>query len=652
MRFSIFFVFFFGMTCSSISGQGRMGDIIQLRCDSILNLLVQEKDPDRKADLILSFYATSIDGFPLQLLVLSQKLLDLSRKNNDVFSESAALSAAGQAYRITGSYVKALELHRQALAVAEKSGNKILIGFALNQMAHIYKDRLENDKALALYYEALRDFRDAGREDIWFPSMNLGVVYYNMGNNDSALYYSYEGLRKIYNTPGSGNQSAIFSNIAGIYSKKNFPDSVRKYFKLALNLAFSTQSPRYMNGTCIAIAEHFSRHGQQDSAAFYFKKAVEVVTGTEMNTMVLKPALKLTEYYQNINPDSTVKYWKVYSAANDSINSLRANQQIQMLTFEEEQRKRDIESAQSAYRNSVRTRLLLGGLAVFLLAVIVLYRNNRQKQKSNAKLEKTVAELKATQSQLIQSEKMASLGELTAGIAHEIQNPLNFVNNFSELSNELISEMVDEVERGNTGEVKAIAKDVQQNLEKILHHGKRADAIVKGMLQHSRAGSGQKEPTDINALCDEYIRLAYHGLRAKDKSFNANFETRFDEGIGKINVLPQDMGRVILNLINNAFYAVSERKKLAEQGYDPMVTIATRKLGDRVEISVKDNGTGIPQSILDKIFQPFYTTKPTGQGTGLGLSLSYDIVKAHGGELKVDTKENEGSTFIIQLPTA
>ncbi len=652
MRFSIFFVFFFGMTCSSISGQGRMGDIIQLRCDSILNLLVQEKDPDRKADLILSFYATSIDGFPLQLLVLSQKLLDLSRKNNDVFSESAALSAAGQAYRITGSYVKALELHRQALAVAEKSGNKILIGFALNQMAHIYKDRLENDKALALYYEALRDFRDAGREDIWFPSMNLGVVYYNMGNNDSALYYSYEGLRKIYNTPGSGNQSAIFSNIAGIYSKKNFPDSVRKYFKLALNLAFSTQSPRYMNGTCIAIAEHFSRHGQQDSAAFYFKKAVEVVTGTEMNTMVLKPALKLTEYYQNINPDSTVKYWKVYSAANDSINSLRANQQIQMLTFEEEQRKRDIESAQSAYRNSVRTRLLLGGLAVFLLAAIVLFRNNRQKQKSNAKLEKTVAELKATQSQLIQSEKMASLGELTAGIAHEIQNPLNFVNNFSELSNELISEMVDEVERGNTGEVKAIAKDVQQNLEKILHHGKRADAIVKGMLQHSRAGSGQKEPTDINALCDEYIRLAYHGLRAKDKSFNANFETRFDEGIGKINVLPQDMGRVILNLINNAFYAVSERKKLAEQGYDPMVTIATRKLGDRVEISVKDNGTGIPQSILDKIFQPFYTTKPTGQGTGLGLSLSYDIVKAHGGELKVDTKENEGSTFIIQLPTA
>jgi len=561
MRFSIIFVFFFGMTCSSISGQGRMGDIIQLRCDSILNLLVKEKDPDRKADLILAFYGTSIDGFPLQLLVLSQKLLDLSRKNNDEFCESAALSAAGQAYRITGSYVKALELHRQALAVAEKTGNKILIGFALNQMGHIYKDRLENDKALALYSEALRNFKEAGRDDIWYPSMNKGVVYYNMGNNDSALYYSYEGLQMIYKTPSSGNQSAIFSNIAGVYSKKNIPDSVRKYFTLALNLAYNTQSPRYMNGTYIAIAEHFNRRGQQDSAAYYFKKAVEVVTGTEMNTMVLKPALKLTEYYQNINSDSTVKYWKVYSAANDSINNLRANQQIQMLTFEEEQRKRDIEQAQSTYRNRVRTRLLLGGLAVFLLAAIVLYRNNRQKQKSNSKLEKTVAELKATQSQLIQSEKMASLGELTAGIAHEIQNPLNFVNNFSEVNKELIAELLEEAAKGNTDEIVNIAQDIRDNSEKINYHGKRADAIVKGMLQHSRTSSGQKESTDINALCDEYLRLAYHGLRAKDKSFNATMKTSFDATIGKVNIIPQDIGRVVLNLITNAFYAVNEKAK-------------------------------------------------------------------------------------------
>jgi len=271
---------------------------------------------------------------------------------------------------------------------------------------------------------------------------------------------------------------------------------------------------------------------------------------------------------------------------------------------------------------------------------------NRQ----TAEIRTTLDNLKTTQSQLIQSEKMASLGELTAGIAHEIQNPLNFVNNFSEVSNELLDEMKTKLDDGNTEEAKSLADDVKQNLEKILHHGKRADAIVKGMLQHSRSSSGQKESTDINTLADEYLRLAYHGLRAKDKSFNAAMKTDYDESIGLIKVMPQDMGRVILNLITNAFYAVTERKKLQPEGYEPVVAVATKKLNDRIEVSVKDNGTGIPQKVLDKIFQPFFTTKPTGQGTGLGLSLSYDIVKAHNGELKLETREGEGTTFIISIP--
>jgi signal transduction histidine kinase len=267
-------------------------------------------------------------------------------------------------------------------------------------------------------------------------------------------------------------------------------------------------------------------------------------------------------------------------------------------------------------------------------------------------LQQALNELKLTQEQLVQSEKMASLGELTAGIAHEIQNPLNFVNNFSEVSNELIVEMNDELDKGDIKEAKVIASDIKQNLEKILHHGKRADGIVKGMLQHSRSSSGVKEPTDINALADEYLRLTFHGLRAKDKSFNAKFETDFDTTIGKINVVPQDIGRVILNLINNAFYAVAEKKKQNGKHYEPAISVVTNKANGKVEIKVRDNGNGIPQKVLDKIFQPFFTTKPTGQGTGLGLSLSYDIVKAHGGELKVETKEGEGSEFIIQLPNA
>jgi signal transduction histidine kinase len=278
------------------------------------------------------------------------------------------------------------------------------------------------------------------------------------------------------------------------------------------------------------------------------------------------------------------------------------------------------------------------------------YEDFNKLETAKQQVDKTLVDLKQAQQQLVQSEKMASLGELTAGIAHEIQNPLNFVNNFSEVSNELLDEMKEEIEKGNVEDAKAIALDVKQNLEKILHHGKRADGIVKGMLQHSRSSGGVKEPTDINILADEYLRLAYHGLRAKDKSFNASMKTEFDESLKKINIIPQDIGRVILNLITNAFYVVTEKKKQEGDGYEPLVSVSTKKENGSVSIIVKDNGNGIPQKVLDKIFQPFFTTKPTGQGAVLGLSLSYDIVKAHGGELKVETKEGEGSEFIITVP--
>ncbi|HEX8334611.1 MAG TPA: ATP-binding protein [Segetibacter sp.] len=270
--------------------------------------------------------------------------------------------------------------------------------------------------------------------------------------------------------------------------------------------------------------------------------------------------------------------------------------------------------------------------------------------KQKEELEHAMHELRSTQQQLIQSEKMASLGELTAGIAHEIQNPLNFVNNFSDVNAELLEELQEELATGNKQEAMSLANDIKENEQKINHHGKRADAIVKGMLQHSRANAGKKEPTDINALADEYLRLSYHGLRAKDKSFNATLETDFDDSIGKINVVPQDMGRVLLNLFTNAFYEVNEKKKKLNGAFEPTVSVRTSIVASKLQISVKDNGNGIPQKILDKIYQPFYTTKPTGEGTGLGLSLSYDIIKAHGGEMKVETKEGEGAEFIIHLP--
>jgi signal transduction histidine kinase len=297
----------------------------------------------------------------------------------------------------------------------------------------------------------------------------------------------------------------------------------------------------------------------------------------------------------------------------------------------------------------------LVGTNVTIFLILLVYENS--KNRALESVQKKNSDLISTQAQLIQAEKMASLGELTAGIAHEIQNPLNFVNNFSDVNAELIDEMQLEMEQGNLEDAKAIANDIKGNELKINHHGKRADAIVKGMLQHSRINNGIKEPTDINALAEEYLRLAYHGLRAKDKSFNATLKTEFDPSIGQINAIPQDLGRVVLNLINNAFYAVSEKQQQQPVGYQPTVTVSTNVVippagGPRVvKISVADNGNGIPQKVLDKIYQPFFTTKPSGQGTGLGLSMSYEIVtKGHGGELKVETIEGEGSVFAILLP--
>jgi len=354
--------------------------------------------------------------------------------------------------------------------------------------------------------------------------------------------------------------------------------------------------------------------------------------------------------------------YKLYAAYRDSLQKkefekkeLQAKMQRE---FDKKQAQQQIEKEKEDRRNSIRQVLLIAFLLAFVTIAVAFYIAYKREQKrknlvhtQKRKIENTLSELRLTQAQLIHSEKMASLGELTAGIAHEIQNPLNFVNNFSEVNKELIEELKSQKSKLKSEEQDEILTDIDQNLEKISFHGKRADAIVKGMLQHSRSSTGQLEPTDINALCDEYLRLAYHGLRANDKSFNAKLETDFDNRIGNINIVPQDIGRVILNLINNAFYAVSAKALAsADSGYQPTVSVSTKKNNGKVEIKVIDNGGGIPQDIVDKIFQPFFTTKPTGQGTGLGLSLAYDIVKAHGGEIKVDTKEKEGSEFILLLP--
>ena len=442
-------------------------------------------------------------------------------------------------------------------------------------------------------------------------------------------------------------------------------DSAIYFYRIAM--AAALKGKRYDNyyGFMFSMADAYNKNKQFDSAFKYAYSTYQAAIQYSYAGLITSSSGLLAGLYnQQKQYDSVVKYMTVESKYKDSIFGQEALKSIQALTSEEQlkalEKQREIEEAIKEYKATLKNYFFIAGLLLLLIIIGLMYRVNKQRMKSKKQIETAYDNLKSTQSQLIQSEKMASLGELTAGIAHEIQNPLNFVNNFSEVSTELLDEMKDALQKDDKNEAIAIAGDIKENLQKITHHGKRADAIVKGMLQHSQSSSGVKEPTDINKLADEYFWLAYHGLRSKDKSFNATMKTDFDESLGKINIIPQDIGRVILNLITNAFYAVNEKKKaptLKGENYEPTVTVSTRRISSPphggaggLQLSVIDNGNGIPQKVLDKIFQPFFTTKPTGQGTGLGLSLAYDIVKAHGGELKVETKEGEGSEFIIQLP--
>jgi signal transduction histidine kinase len=443
-------------------------------------------------------------------------------------------------------------------------------------------------------------------------------------------------------------------NLARAYAGKGMWDSAFIFAHQSIAINQADNYIRSLVSSYYGVSYLFGRQNNKDSSLFYANKSLEAARITGLPGSLQAAYQCLSKAYQlNNKTDSAFRYEQLSNKFNDSLKNARINSltKYQKFSFDEQLRLKKLDEEKTAYANKMNMLGLIGLLGGILLVALFLYRNNRQKQKANKVLESTLENLKSTQSQLVQSEKMASLGELTAGIAHEIQNPLNFVNNFSEVNKELLTEMNEEIEKGNFDEVKALAKNVTDNEEKINFHGKRADAIVKGMLQHSRSSNGVKESTDINALADEYLRLAYHGLRAKDKSFNATMKTEFDESIGNINIIPQDMGRVILNLITNAFYVVDEKKKQAPTGYEPLVTVSTKKINGKVEVKVLDNGNGIPQKVLDKIFQPFFTTKPTGQGTGLGLSMSYDIVTTgHGGELKVETKEGEGTEFIIILP--
>ena len=564
------------------------------------------------------------------------------------------LSQSAFCFSFIGEWAKATMDANEAIRLCENNNSGKLL-FLYNIMVINSFTKEDNKEALGWLQKALHNpvFLSGNEFTKWPTYMQLGIVYVASGKLDSATYYANilsQYLKKFPDVlPDLANNSYnLLGSIA--LAHKNYPEAIR-YYHLASN-----------NAQVLSNAFHVSN--QTDSAIYYALIYLQYGQ-TSKNNIAIRDASKiLAAEYAKSNPQESNKYLHIYSDARDSLYNVEKQKQLELIKLNEQKNVYELQKKETANRNKYLLYSLFGILAFSVIFSLLVWRNNRYKQRANLQLEAAFKHLKATQTQLIQSEKMASLGELTAGIAHEIQNPLNFVNNFSEVNKEMLEELKAERLKPKAARDENleddILNDVIANSEKINHHGKRADSIVKGMLQHSRSSSGVKEPTNINTLADEYLRLSYHGLRAKDKSFNATMQTDFDKSIGNINIIPQDIGRVLLNLYNNAFYAVDEKKKAIDQGlptserlatlYEPTVSVSTKRVGDTIEIKVADNGPGIPQKIVNKIFQPFFTTKPTGQGTGLGLSLSYDIIKAHGGEIKVETKEGEGSVFSIILP--
>ena len=592
------------------------------------------------------------------LNLYSEKGIALAQKLLFKKGEVRLLNNQAIALMFRGNIPKSLNILFNALDIAQKNTLPFETALCLNNIGACYSFLNDNFKALDFTSRARaidENISHVPSDVYWKIYMEfwLGTVYSDLNKLDSASYF----LQKAYNNafePGFTDLYSIRPTILMFYGKALFKKGDHEKALQYLHQSIETYDVyNDLIGTpdaCSIIAGVFKKMNQPDSVIYYAKKGLDAAIKINYSHAILSNSKMLSDEFETRDKSQAYYYLKLQLAATDSLYGAQKIQELQKILSEEQQHQQQIVEDQIKKENRLRVYGFTAGLGVLLMIAFILYRNNRQKQKANKVLETTLINLKSTQSQLIQSEKMASLGELTAGIAHEIQNPLNFVNNFSEVNTELIDEAGQEIEKGNFEEVKIILNDIKENEQKINHHGKRADAIVKGMLQHSRSSSGIKESTDINKLTDEYLHLAYAAFKAKDNSFIAILKTDFDENIGTINIIPQDIGRVILNLITNAFYAVDEKKKSGIEGYEPTVTISTKRENDKICLRVKDTGNGIPQKIVDKIFQPFFTTKPTGQGTGLGLSLSYDIVKAHGGEIKVETKEGEGTEFIIQLP--
>jgi two-component system, NtrC family, sensor kinase len=606
-----------------------------------------------------------------------QKAIGIAQRMGDTRLLGTSYHNISISYYMQSNYSQALMYQQKALKFAEEQNDQVLQAKVTMNMGLTYKSMGDTGRAEQTLLKAVSF---AKKSDI--PNVEL-YAYSNLADlfiMENEFAKAYEYAIKAATLGGEmgdqGIQSASLSKAAIALSQQKKFLEAEKLGKQAIAIADSSNQPLNIYQVYSTMGSILKTEEKYKDAIPYFEKAFHAFRDADIFDEQMGEAYSDVSvcYEKTGDYRKALETYKISAKIVDSATSKENIRKATELTLNYEfEKKQQVAKAEQEKKDAVASAkqiALVVGLVLTLILALVAFTGYYNKRKANALLRKqkqeiqsTLTELKATQTQLIQSEKMASLGELTAGIAHEIQNPLNFVNNFSEVSVELAEELKDEINRVNLpsnykDNLQLMIDDLVRNQQKINHHGKRADSIVKGMLQHSRTSTGQKEPTDINTLADEYLRLSYHGLRAKEKTFNATLLTDFDERIGKINIIPQDVGRVLLNLFTNAFYSVMEKKKQLGDNYEPTVSVCTKKLKGKIEIRVKDNGLGIPQKAMDKIFQPFFTTKPAGHGTGLGLSLSYEIItKGHNGEIKVRTfpddereGEGEGAEFIIQLP--
>ena len=597
------------------------------------------------------------------------KSLDAFRSIEDKKGIANLLSNLGAVFEATGDTESAMQYYLESLKIAEENGDIKREATVLQNLGVLYSNMFDYETSEGYYTKALEIFRtnNISNQGIATISMNLSEVFLKSKDYTKAIEYANDSktLFKAENHPSTPQAMLMLCEIFIAQSKYDEALSeAQKAYQLAVANNNKPTTHKALNsiGTIynaqnnpeaiknfkegIAIGEKLGKNIDLQTAYIGLQKAYRIAGRYKEALVAQDSVASITNFILNVEKDSKLSNLQLQfdlEKREAKIEQLNAESELSALRLEKQRNSRNI-------LFGLFSLFILGGFGAY-----TYYKNrelDRLVKERTHELSDTIENLKSTQSQLIHAEKMAALGELTAGIAHEIQNPLNFVNNFSEVSGELLVEVEEEMAEGNTEDVEEILGDLKQNLEKINHHGKRASQIVRGMLDHSRTGSTEKTPTDINQVCDEFLRLSYHGIRAKDKSFNSSFNTQFDENIGLIDVVSQDFGRVILNLINNAFYAVDKKKQSQEDnGYSPEVNLFTKDNGDTVEIRVEDNGGGMPKEVIEKVFQPFFTTKPTGEGTGLGLSLSYDIItKGHNGTIKVDSQEGAGTTFTIQLP--